>query len=482
MLKLPLTTLSWDANWDIEESLISKLETRWPDLHLNITNNRRHQPASAKSIDTRLLSSPLLHSLEYNIFYFRKGNGIVSDFAYLMGIISRSTRLRKLRIGIYSKEQTLNPDLEQFSLLPDEILPAVKELVSLKSLKLSERILGNVTPDYCEELQIVSSAIWNGCGDIPKTTELELLGLSPRYVFENIRGKAPNLKGIDFPIKTVTDYGGNPLPKSTGDIDAVWNTLYSFSGVEEMQLSNHDENFDRIWPTVPTLFPILKLLRMKSTNPRYEGLSQHTPRCYLGDYAFESMAGSSITHLEIDVALEAAKRTWHACFPRTDANYHLWTLSQLHNLTTLRLCIAVDESSPRFALLAKSMAPNIFKAFYRNSSLARLKYLSIYFVNGLATNVVSEMRWERSYILDSDGKYVAALTQKRPIRPSVVSSLARYEKRKEGKDVVSRLVNPDSTWGLLDPERTDGEPGEETTVLDLAGLSIGEDARRFWGR
>lgn len=441
-----------------------------------MTNNRRCQPPSSQCVDARLLSSPLLHSLDYSVFYFWKGNGVVSDFPYLMKILANSPRLRKLRIGIYAKEQTLNPELTQFSTLPDQVQSCEQALKALRSLKLSERTLGNVTPDYCEELQIVSSVIWAGCNDIPQTTELELHGLSPRYVFENIEGKTPNLKGLDFPLRSLIDYGGNPLPKSTGDINKVCEVIGSLPGLEELQLSNYDMTFHSIWPAITAHMATLKLLRIRSTNLRYHGLNQHEPLCYLLAPQIQALQQSNVTHLEMDVSLRAAFQTWHPHSLTTSEEPadHLVRLSELRNLRALRLCVAVAESSPRFALLAKRMAPNIYRAFYAHSPAARLKHLSICFVNGLSTNVISELRWERNHTLDSSGRCVATLTLKRLIRPSALSSLARYEKRSEGKKVVSELVNPDGVWSMLaSKESNEGVLGDETIVLDLAKLALG---------
>ena len=439
--------------------------------------DRRHHPGTAYAIHTRLLSSPLLHSLDYSISYFSTTTGLVSDFAYLMKIIAQSPRLQKLRIGIYAKELTFNPELTQFSALPDEIPPVESELAALRSLKLLDRIPKVATADYYKEHQIISSVVWNGCAGIPRTTELALHGLSPRHVLENLEGKAPNLRGLDFPLETLVDYGGNALPRGTGNTQQACEAISSLRGIEELQLSNYDDSYDVIWPAITAHRSTLRLLRIRSTNPRYHGLDQQSPLCYPSPQQLGMLRDSSITHLEIDVSLRAATQAWHPFHrkPQEDGrDPYLACLVELHQLTTLRLCIAVAESSPRFALLANAMAPNIFRAFRAGSSASRLRHLSIYFVKGFTANIISDLGWELRHRLAPDGEYVATLAQSK-IRPSVQKEmLARYEWKTKGGDLVSFLPNPHSTWRISEARSDKSVSRDDEIVLDLADLSLGK--------
>ena len=295
--------------------MIDKLEKRWPDVELRVTNNRRCDRASEKSIDVRLLSSPLLHALDYSIFFDPVELHARSDFSCLESIIYGSRRLKSIRLGVYSLPPPRGFDKTQFTMIPqivlahDEPPPPTPQLQALKSISLSLP-RGNMSSQYIANLHKVSSLIWDGCAGLAPGISLELHGLSPRLALHRMEGTVPNLMKLEFPIQSILDYGGNHLPKSTGDPVAIGNVLRSIVALEELQISNYNANLDVLWPAIVKHHQSLRVLRIRSTDARFHGLPQHVPRCFLSSSQLEDLQDSALTDLEIDIQFPAATRAW----------------------------------------------------------------------------------------------------------------------------------------------------------------------------
>ncbi|KAH8593338.1 hypothetical protein B0O99DRAFT_220399 [Bisporella sp. PMI_857] len=316
-----LKSFSWHANWNIPESVIAKLEERWPDVHLYVTNNRRCDMASEKSIDIRLLSSPLLHSLDYSVFFHWTGHAFVSDFFTLRNIISRSSRLRHLRLGIYTTPTPAGTENRQFSILPTEALPITQPLPNLKSLKLSENPFRNVVHQYSIRLEIMTSVLLHSCSNFSNKIDLELHGLSPRFTIANLQILSPNLSKLDFPLKTSTDYGQNHLANGSGNPLLAREAISSIPALDEIALSNYDRNFDVLWPTIAAHRGSLRLLRICSTVPmdvhqtaRNSILPQRT-QCFLSATQLQELKNGVLEHLEIDISFDEARAAWVYTFP-----------------------------------------------------------------------------------------------------------------------------------------------------------------------
>jgi hypothetical protein len=86
------------------ESVISKLEDLWPDVKLSVTNNRKRGKHSDRPMDVRLLSSPLLYSLDYSIFQcMTSANELCSESRQLKDILVQSPNLQVLSLAVYPR-------------------------------------------------------------------------------------------------------------------------------------------------------------------------------------------------------------------------------------------------------------------------------------------------------------------------------------------------------------------------------------------
>ena len=101
-----LQSFSCNACEPVSEAVISKLEASWRDTRLCVTNTcRKITVFDELNMDIHFLSTPLLYSLTYSIFYFTVGKGemLASEMPRLEEVILRSPRLRVLHLRLYRR-------------------------------------------------------------------------------------------------------------------------------------------------------------------------------------------------------------------------------------------------------------------------------------------------------------------------------------------------------------------------------------------
>ena len=459
--------LSWEANWKIHDRVLRKIESRWPDVQLCVTNNNRCDAGSEKSIDVRLLSSPLLHSLDYSIFMHWTGRALVSDYLTLKRIILQSPRLKKLRLGIYTTPTPANFDTTQFDALPSEALPVEKRITTLRKLALSEKPF-MFLPRYCLELEILTSVILRGCVDLPHTVELELHGLSPRYVVNNLKIMRPDLVKLQFPFKLQTDYGGEHMVKGSGDPSLARDAITKMPALEELSLHNHDRDLDILWPAISKHRDSLRNLRVWSRIPigAYQFSGNQT---FLTATQLKEFEQSNLDQLEIDLSFKEATAAFvgfhspmgffanNSChqhkyphsIPHLRQNTLASILPRLSSLQTLKIRIAVQGISPRFMNIAKNMAPNIFKAFHDHDIKFKLRHLMIYMVYESDANMVCGLIFEKKQQVYAETGEFSIVCRKKWIHPSLVSSISKLLDLPKDGDFRSSLVSPYGVWGMV---------------------------------
>lgn len=134
-----LTIHSWDTKDDIPERVISRLEQQWPSVKLMAN---RHDRADD---DSRLLSSPLLHSLTYSILNYTvtvTGTQQLTQYSKLpklREVLFKNPSLKKLEIkfhyhrtgkGIDWENSTATPHLRTYSRCPNRPFRTVLRIQS----------------------------------------------------------------------------------------------------------------------------------------------------------------------------------------------------------------------------------------------------------------------------------------------------------------------------------------------------------------
>jgi hypothetical protein len=241
--------------------VLSALEEQWPNLNLQVVV-RKHE-YDAKKIDTRLLSSRLLYTLDYSIRWRRSSlhhsesdNDVLSsELDKIDEILSRSPRLRVLNLGldwlntIVDLPSATEHDKTAAVTLPDGLFPNIHSLIvpardgHAAESPASTRILTS--------LLVTRFTKWKS------VKELHLRGLCPQYTFGELEGRVPNLKSLEvvFP----SHYSG----KGSLDPNMVGQFIMSLESPEVFKIWDMEqEQVSEIWPAILKHHGTLKRLEL----------------------------------------------------------------------------------------------------------------------------------------------------------------------------------------------------------------------------
>lgn len=285
---------SWDARSMIPRGVISKLEDYRPNARLSVTNNRRNEKTSDVAMDVRLLSSPLLYSLNYSIFYGSTSSGIVcSEFRTLKDILLRSQKLRILSLAVYLSFGDIVPKApgDWHTFLP---VGSGDPLLKLHTLTIPDE-----TTYYAQDLGKVYSAIFAQANDFTQLNRLALKNLCGYHSFEPLKGRVPNLKHLEFSFRI-----GNSYHRTIGDRCKnpilVRDFLESINALETLEITNYEDNFDILWPAIVKNFGSLKRLGLHT--PPDQTYKSDVPPTLTCDQITQ-LQESKISDLAIDVTI-----------------------------------------------------------------------------------------------------------------------------------------------------------------------------------
>jgi hypothetical protein len=199
----------WNVRSEISEDVLSILTTKWPDLRLHVTNLEREHAGTTTPVDTRLLSSPQLHSLNYSVTCWEER----SEIDLLKACLLRGKRLKCLRLVVRADGRDINFDFQD-----GEEFPALEKLLLEESYALSET--------HCRK--------WLTAMDWSRLRHLAFDCGFPRHLLSALTGQVPQLKILVFKF---TCYRG---PSYWSDSTAVQTFLDSVDGLEQMVVSNWD--------------------------------------------------------------------------------------------------------------------------------------------------------------------------------------------------------------------------------------------------
>ncbi|KAF2491815.1 hypothetical protein BU16DRAFT_129262 [Lophium mytilinum] len=387
----------WNANKPIPEAVLSKLETSWPDVKLHVNNTRRAKSDDQEmNMDMRLLLSPLLYSLTYEVFYMSVGrdNGAYSELPKLKEVLLKSHRLRILKLffhhGVPSYPQgrgfennpTYKVDIlrgrdhvHPLNLLiqPGDKIPPLQEL--------------NIPTQYDwsrEHCQILRSSM-----DWTKLRRLDLGSGCPQTFFEEFHGQMPGLKCFHTSfIQGLREYSGAP-PTCTDNPGCVVNFIEAIDALEELHISNTDKNGDILFDAILKHSPSLRRLRF-STSLDHRFRRQQPP--VWGNEKLELLRerAHNLEEMNIDLRLVGEAYTW----PKDTVAI----LSRFSHLSILRLAVHVPIEANEFSIkykfdalagnvgppvlrigLAQEYAAELFRQFFVNNTNARLQELELTF-------------------------------------------------------------------------------------------------------
>ncbi|KAH7069332.1 hypothetical protein FB567DRAFT_565062 [Paraphoma chrysanthemicola] len=236
-----LTKLSWETSAHMPCSVLEKLQTTWPDLALSVcvldrqeVTNHRH-----RQMDVKLLSSPLLRTLTYNVYNqgYYANEPARSEWPKLTQAIAKGGSVRVLNIdnrsdgSPYSGAKVINDDDEdpgkymRLDLTPGLRLPALEEFTM--------RSWGNATYLWDDaHAQMLRDAM-----DWSRLRKLDFGSDRPDAFFSAMTGTMPNLRSLRFGTQ---DGVVGPAQRFLDSIDAL----------ESLDIGRAQGAIDTLWPSI----------------------------------------------------------------------------------------------------------------------------------------------------------------------------------------------------------------------------------------
>jgi hypothetical protein len=242
-------------------SVLDKIQTAWPELELSVYVLNRHQSkvAEYRQMDTRLLSSPLLKSLTYNVYRqgYQTRQLARSEWPRLTQALVTGGHVRALRLqsqadGRYYREPKVldatEPEkLMRLDITPDMRLPALEEL-SISDL----RDYGDSTylwdEDHCRMLRDTM--------DLSRLRKLDFDTERPDAFFTVFAGIMPGLTHL----RCGTD---------NGSIGALRVFMESATALESLDIDGTAAAMENLWPTIMGHKDSLRELILRPTRGQY---------------------------------------------------------------------------------------------------------------------------------------------------------------------------------------------------------------------
>jgi hypothetical protein len=383
-----LQSFSWNAVEWIPESVITALETHHPDARLCVTNNRRWKASDRDlNLDARLLSSPLLYSLNTSVFYLSVGTNdlVLSEFPNLKKFILKANKLRvltlkvwmgisvdqktgKYKVDIGKKNQDLAP--LNLPLRPGDMMPPITDLT------ISDWMPYDLRSDHC--------AIWRNAMDWTRLQRLDLRGGCPRPFFEELCGAMPQLKSLRMGFKTgPREYGRFTCE----DPSVVRKFAESIDGLQELYVTNYDDKPDEMFAAIEKHYPTLQTLEFH-TPPDQRYRRPQAPGWSATDITCRLEKCPQLEDLRIDIALVDVKH-WP-----TDISAPLARFTKLRKLKLfIEVPIEASDFSEEYEYdmmggvappplkdeLAREVAVDLWRRFFGNDKYAHLRELELCF-------------------------------------------------------------------------------------------------------
>lgn len=244
------------------ESVLDKLTVTWPDLELSVHVLDRHKAVLHRQMDIRLLSSPLLKSLTYNIIRggYHARDPAPSEWPKLTQALVAGGQVRVLRIqsqpdgSSYNGTEILD-DAEPKKLMRLDItsgtrLPALEEFGLFQ-----QRDYGDPTylwdEEHCHMLR--DSMDWS------RLRKLDFGIDRPDAFFTTFTGLLPQLKALRFGAHN----------ESFGPVIGF---MDSVTALEALDIGRSQYFFDALWPSVMKHKDTLKELVLRPSRSAYHSL------------------------------------------------------------------------------------------------------------------------------------------------------------------------------------------------------------------
>ncbi|KAL3419058.1 F-box domain-containing protein [Phlyctema vagabunda] len=418
-----LRSVRWHSQSKVPERLISKLEQRWPDLKLHVDVPYRSEGSLYP--DIRLLSSPLLSSLECDISWglrdgmFGSQESVLSDIWILAAIISQNKRLESLNLAIsgcgsgFDDDPELEITQEVVPLDTDTLFPAGFQLPQLQEIVWPSWTYSTGIPQFEREHEKVHELTYILLKQIPNWAHLKYLklsGLSAELPFKQLEGCVPNLRVLHVVFRA----------KKYDNTPAALSFISSLNGLEELSIINMVASAERCWEAIkkhkgslckvavyspPNFF-------IRSMGGEYAPVRKRAP-LLTPEQLEELLTFRNITDLKIDISVEDAEWLTQSDILSSTVrnekfeNSRAAILTKFTHLRRLRLNIEVHEEASLFsdgygdpvrfeynvaalrAAQAKKAAVGLLKQIFANDPQSCLKEIKLKFETVALNDIIS---------------------------------------------------------------------------------------------
>jgi hypothetical protein len=270
-------------------SVYEILHTTWPNLKLSVCvlDRQTNVYAAHRRMDMKLLSSPLLKKLAYNVFYqgYNAGEPARCEWPKLTQAIIAGGNLRVLKIhserdGSHDFRTKVLDESESKKLMRLDIEPRTR-LPALEELTISEQ-WGWGSSTYLWDsyhCRVLREAM-----DWSRLRKLDFGGDRPDKFFVAFKGIVPELKSLRFGVRD-------------GSMAAVIHFMESITALDSLDIAEAKNAIDALWPAIDRHKESLRELILRPTKGTYG-----SPE-YMAFDRLETVAKefSSLNHLGWDV-------------------------------------------------------------------------------------------------------------------------------------------------------------------------------------
>ncbi|KAI4703549.1 hypothetical protein J4E89_009970 [Alternaria sp. Ai002NY15] len=252
-----LRSLNWETSTHITPAvydIIHAIEPK-PEIRVVVVDRKTATSVAHRQMDMKLLSSPLLVSLTYEIYIqgFAPEHPCRSEWPRLSQALATGGNVRSLRLQVLQDGNNLfTPDTEpakipRLDLTTGMRLPLLEEM-TLQTLRYHGQTAYLWDLDYC---RMFRDAI-----DCSRLRKLDFGGEHPANFFSCFTGLCPKLKVLSFGIWE-------------GDITPAKRFIESIDALKHLDLSRAQAGIDDLWPAIEQHKDTLETLILRPTFESY---------------------------------------------------------------------------------------------------------------------------------------------------------------------------------------------------------------------
>ncbi|KAI4908071.1 hypothetical protein J4E85_011735 [Alternaria conjuncta] len=252
-----LRSLNWETSTHITPAvydIIHAIEPK-PEIRVVVVDRKTATSVAHRQMDMKLLSSPLLVSLTYEVYMqgFAPEHPCRSEWPRLSQALAAGGNVRYLRLQVLQDGHNLfTPDTEpakipRLDLTTGMRLPLLEEM-TLQTLRYHGQTAYLWDSDYC---RMFRDAI-----DCSRLRKLDFGGEHPENFFSCFTGLCPKLKVLSFGMRE-------------GDKSPAKRFIESIDALEHLDLSRAQAGIDDLWPAIEQHKDTLETLILGPTFESY---------------------------------------------------------------------------------------------------------------------------------------------------------------------------------------------------------------------